>query len=99
MTVVPSEFSEQHGIFFSSLNETKVSMARKCYNHRSHRALQGSDTEHRHQHNSDYTVKPVQSGCFQKDQKMVFKTKYSFGKSKLLLDAPFGAFCNTFDLH
>ena len=46
-----------------------------------------------------YTVKPVFNGHSQKHKKLVFKPNYPLSRSKVLQNAPKGAFCNTFDLH
>ena len=46
-----------------------------------------------------YTVKPVLSSHSKIDKTKIFKTNVSLMRLKVLQNAPFGAFCNTFDLH
>ena len=45
------------------------------------------------------TVKPVLSGHSKIDKTKILMTNGSLMKVKVLQNAPFGAFCNTFDLH
>ena len=46
-----------------------------------------------------YTVKPVLSGHSKIDKTKILMTSGSLCRSKVLQNAPFGAFCNTSDLH
>ena len=50
--------------------------------------------------NDDYTVKPVLSSHSKIDKTKILMTNGSLMKVvEVLQNAPFGAFCNTFDLH
>ena len=46
-----------------------------------------------------YTVKPVLSGHSNIDKTKFLMANCSLLRSKVLQNAPLGAFCNTFDLH